>query len=393
VKVKLVFILSLFISLAVQSQQMRIGLFDKYKLQRIQFSFNSGDYSIYCDSVFMGTITANEFVDITNGYNGSISVKKGALDIGSYSKVRLIQKSNNTSLVLTPKAPVLKARKYKDDFEIYTSSEGLMIINIVDINNYLAGVIESEGGGGKDLEYYKVQAVMSRTYALKYGHRHHEEGFDLCDNVHCQAYHSMLRFTPKIDTAVVQSRGVVMMNSAGEMLDSYFHANCGGQTSPAEYVWNKPVPFLYSFKDTFCIYTKQATWEKKIPKYLWRNFLVANYNYPIHNTHYENIIYTFSQPYRKAFFHNPALGIPLRDLRNEFKLKSTFFSCFPEGDFVVLRGRGFGHGIGLCQEGAMNMAKQGFNYLQIAQYYFPNAVFKNINEESFFNQKGDLIPK
>lgn len=368
-------------------QQMQIGLFRKMTTQRITLTYNDGDYRIFGDSILVGSIGLNEFVDISANPNNTVTLKKGTVLLGNFTSVRLIQKKPNTSLILTPKSPVAKLRKYKDDFIISKDVSGLKIINEVDMNHYLAGVIESEGGGGRALEYYKVQAVMSRTYAIKYAHRHNEEGFDLCDNVHCQAYHSMLRFTAKIDTAVQQTKGIVMTDKVGNLLDSYFYANCGGQTSPAEYVWNKPVPNLFSFKDTFCIYTRQANWEKKIPKWKWKSFLVNHYNYPINDSYYANQIYTFNQPYRKAFYISPVLGIPLRDLRTEFNLKSTFFSCYPEGDYVILKGRGFGHGIGLCQEGAMNMAKQGFNFLQIAQFYFPNANFKNINEELYFRQK------
>ena len=370
---------------------MRIGLFRKNVIKKIAIEYNDGSYMVYGDSIFIGSLLQNEYFDLTETSSGLVQVKKGTSILGNYNKVLFVQNFLNTSMVCAPKIPAYKQRKYKDNLEVSKDISGLKIVNVVDINNYLAGVIESEGGGGRDLEYYKVQAVMSRTYAIKYGHRHHEEGFDLCDNVHCQAYHSMLRFTKKIDTAVVQSRGVVMTDESGVLLDSYFHANCGGQTSPAEYVWNKPVPYLYSFKDTFCIHTRQATWEKKIPKYLWKNFLVKKYNYPIHHSVYGDKIYTFNQPYRKAFYQSPTLGIPLRDLRKEFKLNATFFSCHPEGDYVVLNGRGFGHGIGLCQEGAMSMAKHGYNYLQIGQFYFPNAFFKNINEELYFRQTQSIL--
>ena len=381
----------LFFSFLGLSQQMRIGLFRKSTVKRIVIGHNDGSYMVYGDSICIGSLLQNEFFDLTETTSGLIHVKKGTVFLGDFNKVLFVQNFLNTSIALSPKIPVYKERKYKDNIEVTKDISGIKIINVVDINNYLAGVIESEGGGGRELEYYKVQAVMSRTYAIKYGHRHNEEDFDLCDNIHCQAYHSMLRFTKKIDTAVVHTRGVVMMDQEGKLLDSYFHANCGGQTSPAEYVWNKPVSYLYSFKDTFCIHTRQATWEKKIPKYLWKKFLVDKYNYPIHHSVYGSKIYTFSQPYRKAFFQSPTLGIPLRDLRAEFKLKSTFFSCYPEGDYVILKGRGFGHGIGLCQEGAMGMANYGYNYLQIGQFYFPNAFFKNINEELYFRQTQSIL--
>ncbi len=113
---------------------------------------------------------------------------------------------------------------------------------------------------------------------LKYLNKHQAEGFSLCDRVHCQAYHSMLRFTPKIAEAVLATENVVMKDGDNHLVDAYFHANCGGQTSEAEYVWNSNVPYLNSFRDTFCIYTKQATWEKVIPQQKWADFLVKKYN-------------------------------------------------------------------------------------------------------------------
>jgi stage II sporulation protein D len=254
------------------------------------------------------------------------------------------------------------------------------------MTNYLQGVIESEGGGGQELEFYKVQALMSRTYALKYKTKHKFEDFDLCDRVHCQAYHSMMRFTPLIETAVNETKGMVMTDKRGNFVDAYFHANCGGQTCEPEFVWNEGIDYLRTFKDTFCIYTKQANWEKRISKEKWRNFLVAKYNYPIEDSLYRSMIYTFNQTDRVAFYQNPVFGIPLRDIRYEFGLRSTYFSCFPEGNDVVIIGRGYGHGVGLCQEGAMKMAKFGYTYLQIAHYYFPGVFFRNYFEEQFFQQ-------
>ena len=101
------------------------------------------------------------------------------------------------------------------------------------------------------------------------------------------------------------------------------------------------------------------------------------------------MMYTFNQPQRKAFYIHPSLGIPLRDLREEFGLKSTFFSCFPEGDEVVLRGRGFGHGVGLCQEGAMKMARSGYTFDQIITFYFPGAVVCDEQGRKFFKQSAE----
>jgi stage II sporulation protein D len=75
-----------------------------------------------------------------------------------------------------------------------------------------------------------------------------------------------------------------------------------------------------------------------------------------------------------AFYLHPVYGIPLRDLRDHFKLKSTYFDAVVVGQEMMLYGRGFGHGVGLCQEGAMQMAKKGYAFDQILRYYYPGAV-------------------
>lgn len=371
----------------VNAQQLRIGVLRDYSVKRISFSYNDGSYSIVADTNDFGAILPNEFVDLLYE-GGKVKLKKGVTELGVFEKVYLIQTTPNTSIVLNAKTPIVKARKYEDDFEISANSKDLTIVNLVDIDNYLAGVVESEGGGGRHIEYYKVQALMSRTYVLKYLGKHKKEGFDLCDRVHCQAYHSMMRLTPIIDSAVHQTHDVVMVDAKGTLIDSYFHANCGGQTCEPQYIWNEEIDYLNTFKDTFCIYTKQATWEKRVSQEAWKKFLVQKYDFPIQDSAFAAMIYTFDQPERKAFYIHPVFGIPLRDIREEFDLKSTFFSCRPEGEDVVISGRGFGHGVGLCQEGAMKMAKSGFSYEQIALFYFPGIHLVNKSEELYFKQKG-----
>ncbi|MFN5911638.1 MAG: SpoIID/LytB domain-containing protein [Bacteroidota bacterium] len=381
-------IVSFAFSSILLAQQVRIGVFRDHAMKRLTFSYNDGSYALLGDTNYFGSILPNEFADLSFN-NGKVILRKGTIELGTFTKVYLIQNQPGTSLTLTPKQPSVKPRKYEDDFEVTATEKGLTVINLVDMDNYLAGVVESEGGGGKHLEYYKVQAVMSRTYAFKYSSKHKSEGFDLCDRVHCQAYHNMLRFTPLIDSAVRLTRHIVLCHKEDELTDSYFHANCGGQTCEPQYIWNGKVEYLKTFKDTFCIYTKQAKWEKRVPKQKWRDYLVRRYNYPVNDSVLSSLIYTFDQSERKAFYIHPALGIPLRDLREEFDLKSTFFSCYPDGDDVVIKGRGFGHGVGLCQEGAMKMARSGFGFDQILRFYFPGSRLLNRNELIYFGQSNE----
>jgi serine/threonine protein kinase len=184
----------------------------------------------------------------------------------------------------------------------------------------------------------------------------------------CDLYHTL--HSNGILAGDIHSQNM-MLDEKDNLYATYFHANCGGQTCQPDYVWNETLPGFDSFKDTFCIRTRQATWEKKIPVNEWKAFMVNKYDFPIWDSLSNFQLYNFQQLERHAFFIHPFYGIPLRDLREAFQLKSTFFSCSQEGEYVVLKGRGFGHGVGLCQEGAMNMSKKGFDYQQILLFYYP----------------------
>jgi len=370
----------------VYAQQIRIGVFRDYAIQRLVLAYTDGSYSVYGDTTYFGSILPHEFIDVSlEGH--FLRLKIGVIDKGLYSTIILHQNKIGSSITVDPRIPTqIKSRKYQDDFELSADKNAIKIINLVDIDNYLSGVVESEGGARQELEYYKVQALMSRTYALKYVNKHKKEGFSLCDRTHCQAYHSMLQYSPLIRQAVEETSGSVMLDDKDQLIDAYFHANCGGQTSEPDYVWNNSIPYLTTFIDTFCIYTKQATWEKKIPKEIWENYLIKQFHFPMHDTTWTKKMYQFQQPERKAFYISPILGIPLRDIRKEFELRSTFFSVRLQDEQVVLSGRGYGHGVGLCQEGAMNMAKSGYDFKQIAKFYFSGAHIINMTKKQFFEQ-------
>ena len=196
----------------------------------------------------------------------------------------------------------------------------------------------------------------------------------------------MLQRTPTIMDAVKATTNEVMVDSNFILAQGYFHANCGGQTSESHYVWNKSVSYLWSVKDTFCVKTRQANWTKKISKYKWKTFLVNQFGFPVKDSIFGKHLYNYTPKEREAFYVDQRLGIPLRDLRQEFKLKSTYFSVKLEGDYVILNGRGFGHGIGLCQEGAMNMAKAGLTYDQILKFYFQGILIGKHKDFEFFQQ-------
>ena len=361
---------------------MEIGLFHTKKISQVTIIPVSGEYELYGDTTFLKTINQGEVITVSISGNLVKLVSNEAVN-RKFRELKLIPKVNNSSLKYTIAG--VKSRKYRDGAIFRAHKSRLKIINSVTMNNYLSGVIESEGGGGKHIEYYKVQALMSRTYALKNLKRHEKSGFQLCDGVHCQAYHSELRFTPVISEAVAETEGEILVDSKNKLVTTYFSANCGGEICDASYVWNTSVWYVQPFVDTFCVNTRQATWTKKIKKSVWKKFIENEYG--VYEENLGEWFYNFEQDQRKAFYIHPSLGIPLRDLRKKFRLKSTFFSTSLEGDYVVLEGRGFGHGVGLCQEGAMGMANNGYNYDQIARFYFNGLRVLDYYKDVFFQQE------
>lgn len=386
-RISFIFILLSFCSI---SQQLNIGVLSGKEFTTIEVGQNKGVYAIYSDTILITKIWNNQKVSIKRT-NDVLTLTKEGKNLGSYDTLRFFKEDPEGSFTIQGKSPsVWKLRKYQDNLMLIPSAKGgITSINQVEISNYLAGVIESEGGGGKHIEYYKVQAILSRTYALDHLSKHRKDGYQLCDRTHCQAYHQMELYTPKIDQAVEETNGIVMINNQLQLANGFFFANCGGQTSEADFVWNVAKSYCRSIKDTFCIQSRQATWTEKIAKDKWRSYLVNEFGYPVQDSIFGPYLYAFSQPQRKAFYVHPILGIPLRDIRMNFKLKSTWFNVKEEGNYVVLHGKGFGHGVGLCQEGAMQMAKLGYNYVQILKYYFTDIRLFNYYTWLFLRQDAE----
>jgi stage II sporulation protein D len=361
---------------SAKSQDLRVGLYSANSVKEFQFSVGSGKYLLSAtladgttQSVLLGTLA-----QVRLKINGSFIQ---FFQAGTYrfqaSQIELLQMAHEDFCNWSVPALSSKTRAYEGNFEVRVAKGNLQLINVLPLETYLEGVVSCEGGPGHPKAYYQAQAVISRTYALSNQKRHQKEGYQLCERVHCQAYLHKRSGSALIDSAVFQTQGVVLLDQQGQFFPTFFHANCGGQTCEPQDVWNEQINGLQSFKDTFCVHTKQATWVKSIPLKNWTDYLVEQYAFPLTDSMSYSLMQEFRQPERSAFYIHPVYGIPLRDLRDKFKLKSSFFDAVVVGQEVVLYGRGFGHGVGLCQEGAMNMAKKGYGYDQILRFYYPGA--------------------
>lgn len=266
----------------------------------------------------------------------------------------------------------------------------------VAFEEYVAGTAISEVSPVGELprtvdRVFDVQTIVARTYALAHLGRHRAEGFDLCDTTHCQLYEPARlgpsRFTGDARRAVARTAGQVLVYGA-RPIDALFHADCGGHTSSPEQVWGTaPLPYLRPEPDRAPALTHR-TWTVTLSREQLRTALNADSRTAVGKR-------------LKSIGADPAdssgrvggieiAGDRTVDVRGDDfraivnrsigpRILSTRFSIHASGTGYVLTGTGYGHGIGLCQQGALARARLDTPVETILAGYFPGASLQSLS--------------
>ena len=366
------------------AQDVNIGLFHNKNISGFILSAESGKYQIIADSSHIITVGENAVFNISLTDTGLV-VKDLNSQIGIYKTLELAGLMEYNSFKIQVISPVKYAeRAYTGDLKITQADNIIKLINRVNLEEYVAGVVECEGGTKANSEYYKTQAIICRTYALKNFYRHIDEGFNLCSDVHCQAYLHKAEKSDIIKRAVKLTKGLVIVDTTLNLITATFHSNSGGQTMSSEMVWLTSKSYLKSVPDTFSVDKHNYVWEETIPLWKWRTMLQKN-GFPIENLSTSDL--AFSQKHRKMYYKIGQDSVLLKDIRAEFKLRSTFFEVIPQEKSVLLKGKGYGHGVGLSQEGAMNMSENDYKYREIIKYYYRNVFIVSLRALEFFKEE------
>jgi len=355
-----------------------VRIFCNSHLKTILITPLSGKYVISNENKKVTDLYKNNSVELSVK-DGKISISKQGEDIGLYSSLDFSAEGFLNTFIIKCEDPYIKERVYDDGIKISVENGFLKVINKVEIEHYVAGVVESEGGIKKNLEFLKLQAIISRTYAISNIRKHlKNDEYNFCDDVHCQLYRGRCT-NSMIMMATSQTAGDIIIDNSNKPISAAFHSNCGGETANSEDVWSITTTYLKSVKDTFCLKQSQARWEMKISKKEWLDYLSKKFNYPVHDSAMVVKATTFTQKDRKINFDdNP--NIPLKTIRYDWKMKSAFFSIEDHGDTLFIKGRGFGHGVGLCQEGAMRMVDYGWTFKDIIKYYYKDVSIINMSD-------------
>jgi SpoIID/LytB domain protein len=249
------------------------------------------------------------------------------------------------------------------------------------LEEYVLHVVANEASVEDQPEALKALAIAARTYALKNLGRHHDQGYDFCSTTHCQRFESVV-FRLDLAAAVKDTAGLVLRDDKGQIIDAYFSASCGGTTANLKSLWGDDAPpYLQGVRDDYCTTGPHYRWTDVIDSAQLANALRSDSRTDVGQNIRELTVAQYDQTGRAELIE--ITGDRRCTISGwEFKLivgralgwnvlKSSRFNISRSGSQFVFRGGGFGHGLGLCQEGSHVMAQRGQSYQQILAHYFP----------------------
>ena len=279
----------LFISTFLPAQAIKIGLLTD------------------ANRAYIGSSTVAEVIDVrTNkllfsmnrlqGYDFKTNGKNLIVKIGGEWRVL-----PTDSVVIKPEIEgfvSVKRKWYRGFFRVVCAESGLTVINDVELENYLRGVVPAEMPPAWEKDAHKAQAIAARSYAVANMGKRAKFGYDLNDTEADQVYNGASCETPQTNSAVEETDGIVLVCN-NKVIPAYYSASAGGRTLSAKEVWNMDVAFTHS-----------------VP--------------------------SFDENVKKK-----------------------------------------GHGVGMSQHGANNLAKKGYNSYQILKYFYANTQFARLNQELY----------
>ncbi len=230
-------------------------------------------------------------------------------------------------------------------------------IKVVNFSSYIAGVISKEMPLSWPIEALKAQAVVARNFALYKMNINQNKDFDVRNDIWDQVFQPT--DSAKAIKAARETKEIRLTDENGKTIQTFFHADCGGQTVPAWAVWPGSKSFGVA-EDTYCKKRTRSEWTYTVDR---DKFIVDTSNDKIK-----------AQKFKSKWVSMAELT--MNEIRKTFgfdQIRSHPDQIKIEEDKVVFSGRGYGHGVGLCQWGAMEMARAGFNYKQILAHYYPKA--------------------
>jgi stage II sporulation protein D len=269
----------------------------------------------------------------------------------------------------------INGKGFRGAIEVVPAPRGVLVIAEIPLEHYLVGLINSEISSQWPIEAVKAQAVVARSYALFQKGSRKNKQFHLESTVNDQVYAGSDGEDSRAARAVEETRGQVLVYD-GRLVQTFFHANCGGHTEAAEHVWSAKLPYLRGVVCAYCTNTPAALWQQTLPRKKIETML-RGAGYQVVALHDIRVLSRFPSGRIRQLLITSGQGtvtipaVTFRKVLGSTVIRSTNFTVAPAGDDFYFSGTGYGHGVGLCQWGAKQRAEEGFTYREILAYYYP----------------------
>ena len=344
--------------------------------------------------------------------------------INFYSPID-IEPADTLDPIISPSDPLgvmFNGETYPGTVEIMPESDGsFRLINRVPLETYLRGVVPNELINNlkpDELQACMAQAIAARNYAFfrmsnidSFANDPASKGFDVYSDTRDQVYSGIERYKPIADTAVELTRGMIVEYN-GEPARCFFFSTCGGHTASVQEVWQgqPALPYLRGVSDIdpatgepFCIFNPNFYWSvtfsgHELTELVKRNLAMASPNYGgvavYGNVEALRVIDRFNSGRVDSLEIKMDDGhiYYVRGDRTRYLFKRSNGSILNSSMFtietlrkygggisrVILKGKGNGHGVGMCQWGALGMSRLGYSFRQILSHYYPGTVIKKV---------------
>ena len=276
----------------------------------------------------------------------------------------------------------IDGKKFFGGVRIDKRNHSLTVINLAPVEEYLRGVVSKEMSPSFHAEALKAQAIAARCFTLKNRERHQAEGFDLCATTHCQNFGGADSAHPLTDDAIKATRGEVLLIE-GQIVDTNFHTDSGGMTENVSEVWGTYSAHLQAVEE---LEKNTYPWKKEFSLDDFSRIIGGNIG-KLREINLSPMEIGKAAPdrsisgrVRSAQFVGSKNNVQLKgtELRSKFSLPSTLFDIKISGNKIIFEGYGFGHGVGMSQNGANAYAKHGWNYKKILAHYYHDTILKKL---------------
>ena len=372
-KIKKILLLALFLVL------LPLNIFAKEDYDKIDIkvgkSLSAGENLKVKSKSNLKVVTSDEQV-INNTNNKEINIKFDGKNINLNGKnFKLNNFPQNGVFLISSDSPIYVdkiKRNYGGAISFRVNNKKLDIVNRVDMDEYLKGVLPKEMSPNFPMESLKAQALCSRSFAINNYNKFIKNGYNLDDTTRSQVYYGKDVEEKTTNKAVEETIGQVIKYD-GKVAETIFCASSGGYTVASSEAWGgNSVPYLISKEDPYSVHP----W-----KYELKNSDLKKLN--LSDVFSVSLDYNNSNRVNNLTFSTSKGDVKIKatDFRKKIGntiIKSTLFDVNVIGNKVFVSGKGYGHGVGMSQYGAVEMAKKGSNYKDIIEFYFPGTNIEKI---------------